>query len=52
MPEMGYFFITGKRGIRLQFILNRLLSYSHSQLWKCIILADVYAANAAFHCSA
>lgn len=52
MPEMGYFFITGKRGIGLQFIFNRLLSYSHSQLLKCIIWADVYAANAPFHCSA
>lgn len=51
MPEMGYFFITGKRGIRLQFIFNRLLSYSHSQLFKCIILTDVYAANAPFLCS-
>lgn len=49
MPEMGYFFITGQRGIRLRLIFNRSVVYSHSQLFKCIIRVDVYAV---FHCSA
>lgn len=29
MTEIGYFFITGKSGIRLQFIFNRLVFHSH-----------------------
>lgn len=50
MTEIGYFFITGKTVIRLQFIFNRRVSHSHTQFLKCLctIWVDVYTVNAHF----
>lgn len=50
MTETGYSFITGKSGVMLQFIFNRLASHSHTQHLKCAAAVgeDVDAVRAHF----